>query len=316
MTNRRHFLMGAAAAAIAGSSRAWGQADQAKRDRISVMSLDFNPILKSAAHPDDSKRTLDILDYADMIAEHYGVHHVELQHSHFASTETPYLQEFRERLKKAKSQMNQINVEFGTLNISAPDPVVRLETIDLTRKWIDHAVTLGCPRVMINQGTLAPEVRQGAIETLKTINQYGKTKKVFLTMENRGGGGGGGRRGGGAQPPVPADAARGNVPPRPPSPPWETVVEVIKAAGIYANPDVGNFPDEEARHAGLRVMYPLSSGSSHCHYNPERYDEAAAIRISKEVGYKGLYSIEAGVNNGPDPYVAVQTILDELMRDI
>jgi hypothetical protein len=94
------------------------------------------------------------------------------------------------------------------------------------------------------------------------------------------------------------------------------VVEVIKASGIWANPDIGNFPDEEARAAGLRVMYPLSSGSSHCHYNPERYSEANAIKISKEVGYKGLYSIEAGANNGPDPYTAVQTILDEIVRDI
>ena len=91
---------------------------------------------------------------------------------------------------------------------------------------------------------------------------------------------------------------------------------MIKASGIWANPDVGNFPDEEARAAGLRAMYPLSSGSSHCHYNPERYNEANAIRISKEVGYKGLYSIEASANNGPDPYAAVQTILDELLRDL
>ena len=35
-------------------------------------------------------------------------------------------------------------------------------------------------------GTLAPEVRQTAIETLKTINAYAKTKKIFVTMENRG----------------------------------------------------------------------------------------------------------------------------------
>ena len=278
------------------------------------MSLCFNPVIKSAAHPDDPKRTLDSLDLPDMVAERYGVHRVELQHSHFASTEPSYLEEYRGRLKKAKSQMNQINVEFGSLNISAPDPVLRLETIDLTKKWIDHAVMLGCPRVMVNQGTLAPEVRQSAIDTLKTINAYAKTKKVFVTIENRGGGGGGrGGRAGAAAPTVPDAAA---VPPRPPSPPWEVVVEVIKASGIWANPDIGNFPNDEARAAGLRAMYPLSSGSSHCHYNPERYSEVDAIKISKEVGYKGLYSIEAGANNGPDPYTAVQTILDELLRDI
>jgi hypothetical protein len=307
---RREFLIGTAMAAGSATLRAQ-RPEQTRLDRIAIMSLCFNPVIKSAAHPDDPKRTLDILDFPDMIAERYGVHRVELQHSHFASTEPAYLEEYRARLKKAKSQMNQINVEFGALNISSPDPVLRLETIDLTKKWIDHAVILGCPRVMVNQGTLALEVRQSAIETLKTINAYAKTKKVFVTMENRGGGGGGGRAGNPA-PTAPSAAA----PPRPPSPSWEVVVEVIKAAGIWANPDIGNFPNEEARAAGLRVMYPLSSGSSHCHYDPERYSEADAIKLSKEVGYKGLYSIEAGANNGPDPYTAVQTILNELVHDI
>jgi hypothetical protein len=311
---RREFLIGAGLAASAGKLRA-DRPDQARLDRIAIMSLCFNPVIKSAAHPDDPKRTLDILDLPDMIAERYGVHHVELQHAHFASTEPGYLEEYKGRLKKAKSQMNQINVEFGTLNISSPDPVLRLETIDLTKKWVDYAVILGCPRIMVNQGTLAPDVRQSAIDTLKTINAYAKTKKVYITMENRGGGGGGGR-GGGAGTPASNPSAAPQTPPRPPSPPWDVVVEVIKASGIWANPDIGNFPDEEARAAGLRVMYPLSSGSSHCHYNPERYSEANAIKISKEVGYKGLYSIEAGANNGPDPYTAVQTILDEIVRDI
>src|SRR5205085_1017747 len=204
-----------------------------------------------------ANRTLDALDLPAMIAERYGVHYVEMQHSHFASTEPDYLEEFRGRLTKAKSQMNQINVEFGALNISSPDPVLRIETIDLTKRWIDHAAALGCPRVMINQGTLAAEVRPAAIDTLKKINAYAKSRKVFVTMENRGGGA-----------PRPstlasAEAVSAATASRPVSPPWDVVVEVIKAAGIWANPDVGNFPDEETRAAGLRVMYPLSSGSSH-----------------------------------------------------
>ena len=296
---RREFLIGSAFAGM-GIARAQ-RADKSKLDRIAVMSLCFNSVLKSEAHPDDPKRTLDSLDLPAMIADRYGVHYVEMQHSHFRSTEPDYLEEFRARVAKAKSRMNQINVEFGTLNISTPDPVLRVETIDLTKRWIDHAAALGCPRVMVNQGTLEPEIRPFAIDTLKKINAYGKAKSVFVTMENRGGG---------------SRPAAASTPPRPAPVPWEVIVEVIKASGIAANPDVGNFPDEESRAKGLRAMYPLSSGSSHCHYNPERYNEANALAIAKEVGYKGLFSIEASANNGPDPYVAVQTILDELIRDI
>jgi sugar phosphate isomerase/epimerase len=243
-----------------------------------------------------------------MIADRYGIHHVEFQHTHFASLDAPYFKEVRDRLKKAKSQMNQICLEFGPLNISAPEHYVRLETIDLTKQWIDHAAAVGCPRVMVNQGTLAPEVRQAAIETLKAMDAYGKTRKVFVTMENRGGG---------RRPPQPgATEAPSNRPPAPPPPTWEVVLEVIKASGIHANPDTGNFPDEAARAAGLRAMYPLSSGSSHAHYAPDRFSEANAIKISKEVGYTGLISIETGRNNGPDPYAAVQSVVDELLKDI
>lgn len=161
---RREFLIGSA---IAG----WGQTpDGVKLDRIAIMTLCFGSVLKSGA--------LDILDTPQMIADRYGVHHVEVQHSHFPSTEPSYLKEFRARVAKAKSQMNQICLEFGPLNISSPDLVLRVETIDLTKKWIDHAVELGCPRVMVNQGTLAPEVRQTAIATLKTIGDYGKSQSV------------------------------------------------------------------------------------------------------------------------------------------
>lgn len=310
---RRELLGGCA---WSGVSRGWGQRrDREKRGRIAVMSLCFSRVLKIAGTPSDPNRTLDILDLPAMVAGRYDVHWVELQHSHFASTETDYLTEFRNRLQKSGSRMNQINLEFGPLNISAPNPVLRIETIDLTKSWIDHAVALDCPRVMVNQGTLAPDVRETAIDTLKKINAYGKSRGVFVTMENRGAGGG---RGGRTPEGVPARGApgRGDANPRADVPSWEVVVEVIKAAGIWANPDIGNFPDEQARAAGLRVMYPLSSGSSHCHYDPERYSEADAIRISKEVGYKGLYSIEASANNGPDPYAAVQTILDALLRAI
>src|ERR1035438_2125895 len=81
-----------------------------------------------AHRADDANRTINVLDLAEMIAQRWGVHHLEMQHTHFPSTETGYLEEFRNRLKKAKTQMNQINLEFGPLNISSPDPVLRVES--------------------------------------------------------------------------------------------------------------------------------------------------------------------------------------------
>jgi len=274
------------------SGTAWGKrSDKAIRKRIGIMSICFDPVLKTASHPGDANHTLDVMDFADMIAQHYGVHLVQFQQTDFISTDPAYLAQLLGRVKKAKSKVNQINVEFANLNVSARDPVIRLETIELTKAWIDRAVALECPRVMVAQGNLPLAQRQTAIDTLKVINAYAKTKNVFITMEPR----------------WRADAQ--NVP-------WDLFVDVLKASGTYCNPDCGNFPDRASRDAALPIMYRMTSGSSHAKSIPEKFDTASALKISKEAGYTGDYTIEARANNGPDPYAAVQSIMDILLANL
>jgi sugar phosphate isomerase/epimerase len=174
---------------------------------------------------------------------------------------------------------------------------------------------------MIHQGSLVPEVRPGAIAALKAMVEYGKSRKVSITIENRDTGGAGRGRGAaaGANPAGGATAAAGAAPAgRGGAAPagqasWETTVEVTKAAGAYANPDTCNFPNKDAHDAGLRVMYAMTAGSSHLHYTPN-WDEADGIRIAKEVGYKGLFSIE--VANAPDPYEGVRRTREILLQNL
>jgi sugar phosphate isomerase/epimerase len=307
--NRREFLVGAAAAAgLAATSRAWTQSrDQAKLARLAIMSLSFGNILKNANQPDDPARMLDLMDIGQMYADRYGIHHVELQHTHIPSTEQSWLNEFRARLAKTKSQVTNINLEFGALTISSPEPVLRLQAIDLTKMWIDHAVALGCPRVMVNQGLLNQESKQVAIAALKLIGAYGKAKRIMVGVENRS---------------APRTAPRGTpaTPPTPPAAPapidYATLVEVIKAAGVHANCDLGNFTDQESQLAGIRAMFPLTDGNCHVKLNPARYDLPKALALTKELGYKGLYSIEAGATMGPDPYENTKKILDVILANI
>ena len=89
---------------------------------------------------------------------------------------------------------------------------------------------------------------------------------------------------------------------------------MIRAAGVGANPDIASFPDNAAREAGLRVVYAMAQ-SSHFKYMPNLFDSARAIQISKEVEYKGLYSIKAEPLTS-QPYPFVQTILDVLLRNL
>jgi sugar phosphate isomerase/epimerase len=235
-----------------------------------------------------------------------------MQHTHFPSTTESWLKDFRARLAKTKSQVTNINLEFGPQNISADDPALRQQALDRTKQWIDFAAILGCPRIMVNQGAPTQENKPVAIETLKAMGDYGKSKNIMVAMENRGSGGG--RRG--ATPDAGAAAA---PPPPPPSPPaYLLLVEIIKASGTYANCDLGNFPDQDTQHAGMRAMFPLTDGNCHVKLNPTRYDLPAALALTKELGYKGIYSVEAGGGGvaGADPYENVQRIYEILLANI
>ena len=293
---RREFLMTAAAAAgIATPRRVWAhsapQARQTTLDRIAIMTLNLQRMLKLPDLPDGPERTLELFDIPQMLADRYGVHKVEFQHYHIPSTEPSFLKELRTRIEKSKSRMTQINLEFGNLNMSAPELRNRLMAIDLTKAWVDHASMLGAQRVMINQGQPTPENKADGIPTLKTMADYGRSKGIIVSVETRGGGGGC-RQGAVAPGATP-------TPPAPPAPAgpavWMLLAEIIKGAGAYANVDVGGAgaANQEELHACLKTMFPMTAGSMHTRVNM-RWDLAAAIKfLEHELGYKGLYTIEA-----------------------
>ena len=329
---RREFLMTAAAvAAAAGRPIVWAQAPkgtkQSTLDRIAIMTLNFQSMLKVPDVEDNPTRTLELFDIAQMIADKYGVHKVEFQHYHIPSTEPSYLKELRSHIEKSKSRMTQINLEFSGLNMSAPRLRDRLQAIDLTKAWVDHAVLLGAQRVMINQGAqggttnVMPnhENKVYGIPALKAMVDYGKSKGIIVSMETRGSGGGG-RRGGGAgtagagpgagQSPAGAAAqpAAATPPPAPsttPAPPatpampqpevWALMAEILKATGASANVDVGGAgaANQEELHQCLKMLFPYNAGTMHTRVNT-RWDLATAIKyLENDLGYKGLYTIEA-----------------------
>ena len=332
--------MGAAAAAgLAANSRWTVGAAQAKLDRVAIRSLNFDSVLKAGVGPPpDAARTLDIMDFAQMVADRFGVRRIELQHAHFLSTEAGYLKDLRGRVTKAKSEIVQINLDFGANTASTAGFSGRNQTIDLTKQWIEHAAALGCPRVMVTQGSLAADARQNAIAALKIMGDYGRARKVTVTIENKDDGiapppppppppapppppppppAAGGAA---AQPPAGRGGrggqAQGRGAAQPPAPPatWQVVVEVIKAAGIATTPNINNFPNETERAAGLRALFPLSGGVSHVQLNPQRFNLADAIKIARETGYKGLFGVHSGPHNGADPYAATKAVLDELVK--
>jgi hypothetical protein len=330
--NRREFLISAAAVgAVANARTVWAQppkgVKQTTLDRIAIMTLNFQRMLKLPDVQESPDRTLELFDIGEMLADKYGVHRVEFQHYHLASTEPSYLKQLRSRLEKVKSRATQINLEFSGLNMSAPQNRDRLMAIDLTKAWVDHAVLLGAQRVMINQGSqggttsVMPthENKVYGIPTLKAMAGYGRSKGIIVSVETRGGGGGRGNRGAapgtaaGAAPGAAGGTAPGTAPPPPTAtatapaapagpPPltgpaaWMLLAEILTAAGAYSNVDVGGAgaANQEELHQCLKMLFPMTAGSMHTRVNA-RWDLATAIKyLEKEIGYKGLYTIEAG----------------------
>ena len=325
---RRDFIVQSAAGAAAivgwnGIAAAQGRGGQGgspanvsadKLGRIALMTLNFNSILKLPAQEASAERTLDLFDLPQMYVDVYGVHNIEFQHSHLVQAEKDpaFIKEMKARVDAAKSQITQINMEFGPQNISNPDPTLRQQAVDHTKQWIDIAAALGCPRVMLNQGPLNQETKTHAIATWKVMNEYGKSKNVRVSAETRGGGGGGGRgpAPGAGQPavagaPAPAVALTGPTA-------WVLLKEVIEASGGYSNVDIGNVgaQSQDALHECIKALAPTSSGNMHVKSSPF-WDMGAAIRfMNGPLGYKGLYSIE--VNTHQAVRIVYNTILANL----
>lgn len=327
---RREFLYAAAAGAFA-ASRGWTQnRDQNKLARISIMALNFNAILKDN-QPASPARTIEIMEIGEILADRFGVHNVELQHIHLPSTETSWLKDFRARLAKSKTQITQINVEAGnTMWVTADTAVGRLQGIDLTKRWIDHAAVLGCARVLVNQGQPTQENKQAAIAYLKTLVAYATPKKIKISMESRGAGGARGSAGGPGMPGAPGAPPAQVVPAAPPAAPgppsYLLLVELIKGSGAYANLDIGNFANEAERLDGIRAMIPLTSGNTHVK-PASNYDLPKMLALTKELGFNGLYAIEAGGGGGgrggaapatppSDPYENTRKLLDVVLANI
>ncbi len=286
--NRRDFLLGSAAAVAAfgmsGLARAEDAATLAKLNRISLMTNDFDGTLPEIW--DRSKKVapekLDMMDLPDAVADRLHLHNLEVCNINLLSMEPSYIREFKQRLHKAKSRVVDLVVEIdpratayrGYISVCSPNPEIRAHAIEETKKWIDIAAVLGSPSIMPDQGVhYLPEDLTPCIEGLKALVDYGKPKGVAVILEPRG-------------------------------EQLDQLVKLIKGSGAYSNPQIGT---EE----GLRLLYPLAHTVQHVNLSP-RSNLATAIKLSKELGFKGWFSIET--DGGPDPWTPIQRVIDALLH--
>ena len=288
--NRRDFLLGSAAAAAAVAmnplAEAQDAATRAKLDRISLLTNDFDGLLPEIW--DRSKQPapmeLDMMDLPEAVADRLHLHHLEVCSFNLLSMEPSYIGEFKERMRKAKSSAVDLIVELdppatkyrGYISVCSPDPAIRAHAIEETKKWIDIAAVLGAPSIMPDQGVryLPPDLTP-CIAGLKALVDYGRPKGVAVILEPRG-------------------------------QHLDQLVELIKGSGAYSNPQIGS-------EAGLRLLYPLARTVQHIDDSP-RSNLPMAVKLSKELGFKGWFSIET--DGGPDAWAEIQKVIDALLQNM
>jgi sugar phosphate isomerase/epimerase len=272
------------------------QTSSAKSDgkaaRICVSSWSLHNLF-TATHDEKAPpipgKALSALDFPEMIADRYHVHNVEIVSPHFESAGPSYIREFKSRLERAHSRLVNVPIDIDELwdqpALSATDPKAREKAVSMYSKWIGIAHELGASSVRCDPGKINPADPSPTIESYRALVSLGRSKDIRVIVENHG----------------------GIVSAHP-----EELAKILKASGAGALPDFGNFPNEEARQLGLRLLFPLAPTVAHAKLNPDRFDFGRCMQIAREAGYKGLFSVESGSRG--DPYEAVQQVVDELMK--
>jgi len=293
--NRRTFLI---QAALASQLRAAGH--KAQSNRIGISSWSFHNFF-TKTHDQEAGpmgKPWDLRQFPESIADRYGVHQLEMVAPHFESVLPSYLSEIKASLARAHSHLVNIPVDIEELwaggGLSDTDVKMREIAIAASGKWIDIGQALGAKSVRCDPGKINRADLSPTISAYKKLASYAALKNMYVLIENHGGVG---------------------------SEHPEDLVKIFNAAGPHcgALPDMGNFPDEETRKRGLRLLYPYARTVSHAkglkfdsQGKETAFDFPDAIQAAKAAGYNGVFSIEY---EGPgDPFAGVQHVVDELNR--
>jgi sugar phosphate isomerase/epimerase len=232
---------------------------------------------------------MDVRDFPEMVADRYHIHNVEIILPHFRSADPSLIRDFKVRLDKAHSRLVNVPLDVAALwnkpAISSTDPAERDAALAMYRRGIDIAHDLGSPSVRCDPGMVNLEDPALTIDAYRQLAAYAGANGIKVVVENH-----------------------GEISKNP-----DLLVRILKAAGVGALPDFGNFPDQQTREYGLRALFPLAGAVAHAKLR-EGQDFARCMRIARESDFKGVFSTEAGGRG--DPYVEVQEIVDAVVENL
>jgi sugar phosphate isomerase/epimerase len=272
----------------------------APRDRIAVASYPFRAYMNAPNNRDrDAKLPgIDLLQFPSEVTTKFGVYNIEPLAQHFGSTDSDYLEKFRQALQKANVHVVDIPTHVRQ-SFYDTDASARQQAINVTKKWIDVAVAVGSPGVRPHvNGThnSTPNVERAAA-SLREVAQYGASKNIVVTLEN--------------DDPVTEDAF--------------FIVKVIDAVNhpyLRALPDFANSVlsgDLDFNYRAVQAMFQRAYNICHVkdgevddHGKQFNIDLKKTFDIAKAANYRGYYSIEFDAPS--DPYAPTTKLIEQTLR--
>lgn len=298
---RRSFLTAVGAAALAPLTEALAQAPipAAKLARLSISTSSYRMNYEGRFNVASATPKLSHRTFPAYVKEKFGVTKIELWDQQFGSAGATFAEcrAIRAAADAAGVQVVSVEVE-STAPINAADADDRAQALAEAKVWLDKAQVLGCTSMRFNTNPRGA-LTDGAVDVIRQMGDYGRSKGVVVLLENHGG-------------------ATGTIP---------SLIATVKRVNhpfVKAEPDWGPATSPEARYdemkAAMEVTHIVSAKGlvfDPATYQHTSFDVARLVRDAESTGYKGVYSIELYANPAPadtDRAVAsyVKTITDNL----
>jgi sugar phosphate isomerase/epimerase len=269
------------------------------RDRLAVTSWPFRAFLDAPGNSarNKSKDGMALIDFPGMIASRFGVHNINPLSAHFGSGDAWYIDKLRSAVEKAGSHLVDLGLSGRAFYHPAPEK--RAEAVAYGKRWIDIAVSLGCPSVRQHISG-APGVKADVnltAESLGELAAYGAKRNVVVNLEN--------------DSPFSED-------------PFFLMAVIDKLGNPYLRglPDFANSmkPDGDAERNYKAVAGMFQRAFNMCHVKEAYADDgrtykvdlARLFTIAHSSGYRGYFSMEVDSVLG-DPYESTLKLIQQTL---
>ena len=186
----------------------------------------------------------------------------------------------------------QIDVSY---DLASTDETERQKSVKTVKNGSMPLSLLGSTCIRINPGRPQGSVEK-SIESLKELNTYAKSKNLIIITANHFG--------------LEMDP--------------DKHVQIVKDAGVYTEPDFGNYPADDQLFAKLEKIIPyaciVSAKVVNFDKNMEHvsYDFDKCVRLAESLGFKGTYMVAqySGQYQDLDYDKVANWVLEHLKKNI